>query len=369
MIIDTAMKHASNSVLMHGDLRKAIRAELYGLKRFVFARSAAAKLRELAVDWDHIVYANSHMALPPFPVTYIEFPNVIAVDRDISGIETVGYLFMNGCFFVCCGNEKDAAFSPYAFWHYTVQPLFFTTMNFVQDNENYRKLSRYISAGLRPEASGEFVNLVRPMTDQWNLGIITPGLPTEEQSTAFSRIASEFAGCLRWGLAALLLLNERKRTRIEGVAASRKLVAGKVYPVAQHNIVKIDLDADQQYYSHTFSSQSRATARLHDVAAHWVHYDCSSQCQHRWVPYHSEEAEKRDMEVHGFLLPRYVCSLCGGRRTRKAEFERGDESKGKVQKHYDVIASKHDAGLDDEHGSMVKSNVLWQPGNNNEEGD
>lgn len=57
---------------------------------------------------------------------------------------------------------------------------------------------------------------------------------------------------------------------------------------------------------------------------------------------HSEHAEAADIKNHGEILPRFICSLCGGRRTRKLPYIKGDARKGSRvgQARYKVIASK-----------------------------
>lgn len=68
-----------------------------------------------------------------------------------------------------------------------------------------------------------------------------------------------------------------------------------------------------------------ATPRLHGVRGHWMHYDWIEH-EHEWVDVPSTDGKVRQ-----------VCS-CGARRTWRAEFERGDPSKGEVSKVYKVTS-------------------------------
>jgi hypothetical protein len=178
------------------------------------------------------------------------------------------------------------------------------------------------------------------LLDLYEIGLVTNTIPFE----LLPPIYEESSGVLKRALAALLLLDERSKRRLVSVAARQKIISGKLRAIARHDVVTIDLDTpyiQKAYAGGPFSHHE--TPIEHEVREHWVQYDVASQCTHSWEPYHSERGDEYD-KAAGLAKPlrREICSLCGGRRTRKLTYISGDASKGSNigKAKYKVIASK-----------------------------
>lgn len=338
-----------------GLIGPAYKKRLLGLinrtRHYVFDKDASHKQGRFAMKSADIVCRNANIAIPPFPNTYIEIDNVAALEGGKPEIvitedaaPKVGYLFTeHGQIFTLSGTHDRAFIMPFV---YSQHGSFFKDMNdlnldIIQQDaddilttwEDARDvlLVGDVAAELRPTAR-EF----RPfLADLYDIVITRSDIPEELLKMLFW----ENIGALKRAIAAVLLLNERVGPTITKIPASRRFVGHKLKAFPPHAIITIDLDipAIRKIYQTTVGH--RNSPYLHEVAGHWVHYNVSSQCRHDWVPYHSEDAEKRDLDAHGFPLSRLICSHCGGRRVKKLAFEHGTGDKV-IKKDYKVIASK-----------------------------
>jgi hypothetical protein len=371
MILDSALNRRHNSTLPRKRVKELLRYA-YNSKRFVFEPSASRKLAKFSRLSPDVVCANAMFALPPFPNTYIELDNLAAIDAlspylvDASIItdpdtpKRLAYFFCeDGCIYVITGDDKDAMFTPFVyanvdhnefgfkdFWIKPQADFVYEGKVLIGRDEHYERFKLYLMTGvdpLTPHPERDELDLImKPLTDLYDVGLTSENKP-RLTNDIFTAMVEECAGGLRWAIAALTLLNMQRHVTITEHRAGRKLVRGKHFAIPAHNVVTIDLDADDKTFRQVLSTTPTGIhQRRHEVSGHWVHYNVASQCQHEWVQFHSEEARVRDMETHGFELTRYICAHCGGRKTRKPKFEKGDIRLGRVQKDYKVIASKEE---------------------------
>jgi len=320
-----------------------------------------------AVNCADIVCREAEMAKTPFPNTYIEITSkasLAAVSMRSQDTEAVaiipgaadrlGFWFTEpGSCFVCFGDDKDAEFEPFIYSKHgspMVSPTdprdFYKSEHMLRGYEIFKEalLLGNVGDDLK-DKKDEFKNgLLRT----YEVGLTRDDLPVELLDALFN----ECIGGFKRAIACLLLLDARTQRKAVHMQATRKIVSGKLKAYAAHDVITIDLDVPLIRTVYDSPVGHHATPVEHEVAGHWVHYNCSTQCQHRWIELHSEHAEKEDMKKHKRTLERQICTLCGGHRTRKLNYVKGDPSKGSrvgLTK-YKVVASK-------------EKSVLWKPGN------
>lgn len=345
MLIDLAMDSKRGVSMLSDDAKKRMLKTRNLLKRYAFNPDATDKVEYFSIENANDVCSNAHFAMPPYADSYIE------LDRGKKG--RIGYVFCaDGRIYVIYGDDKEGIFTPFVYTRHERAKLFDNRFDEKELGRGYAAFKLLLMVGISltsREAVGDFsqtepskmtaITVAMGVSDIYDVALVNRRLADQD---IINDMVQECRGDLRSCITAMLLLMERRVHTITEVKASRGFVGSKLRAHPAHHVVTIDLDKDYHYFHRLFTAPTGTgvTPREHDVSSHWTHWNCSAQCQHKWVPFRSEEAEERDMEKHGRVLERYVCELCGGGKTRKPEFTRGDASKGRVTKQYKVIASK-----------------------------
>lgn len=358
MILEAALAH-STTLTKHS--KQILLGHKQNTRRFVFNRDASHKQGRFATDYIDILCRNARYAVPPYPNTYIEVDNRALMEGGYSELlpdcaERLGYWWtMDGACFILAGDEKRAEFSPFIYT--PVTSSYGRSLHDMYDrvsfddftstgNEKLSDLARQfykndfkkvLMVGYVKEDQMEGTE-THLLTNLYEVGItqkMTPSL--------IKNFYGETIGSFKYAMAALMLLDERIKRQLVTVPPTHRIINGKQRTIAKHEVVTIDLDMPSIRKVYDATTPSGFTMIQHDVSSHWITYDLSSQCQHVWVPYTSEEAIERDRKFgHPEPLRRETCILCGGRRTRKPPFVSGDASKGSTvgKKSYRVVASK-----------------------------
>lgn len=364
MLIDMALRDKRIMKTLADGTRKRIRLALNDTKRYRFDTAASDKLFELACGEPETVCEFSDTAIPPFRNTYIE----IDYSRhpahwdwhfkpDDKPASVMGFFYCgDGVTYIIGGDEQFAYFTPFAYidtekvatlLNVGITELFKFIRN-EEESTTLDKLKSLLIAGINPnhEKFEKIAPIARKLTSKYELGIawdLDFIRPKDGKALAdiLTSQAEECSGAMRIATACVLLLNQRRVTTTYEKRDGSKIIHGKLTPSPSFHEVIIDLDVHHKTFHKIFSEGPKWRQRYHEVSGYWTYYDCASQCQHQWVEYRSESAEKRDLEKHGEILKRQICTLCGGRRTRKLEYTKGDIALGKVTKEYHVTASRH----------------------------
>lgn len=107
------------------------------------------------------------------------------------------------------------------------------------------------------------------------------------------------------------------------VPASHRLDRGKRIAIPRYHMVTVDLSEERRkklVKQIVREQKQRAKSREHGVVGHWTHYHCDEACDHVW----SNIVEDDPKRQH--------CHKCGGRRTRRDPYRRGDPTLGTVEK-------------------------------------
>lgn len=344
MILDNAL--AKSRVL--GDFNRKILTRLKPIThRYVFNSDASRKVGRFAYYCADIVCREAEMVMTPFPNVYIEINNRAKVEATNSplspdSVDKVGIWFteLGSCFF-CFGDERDAEFDP---WIYSKHGSPLASPSKPKDFykadgslESYMQFKEMLLLGnVGPDLKKD--EFKHGLLDNYEIGLTHDKIPSKLLNVMFNESIGDF----KYALAALLLLDARSQRKIIPMQATRHIVNGKLKAFAAHDVITIDLDVPSIRHVYTHHIGHHASPVEHEVAGHWVHYNCSTQCKHHWMELHSEHAEKQDIKKHKRVLERQICTLCGGYRTRKLNYVKGDPSKGSrvgLTK-YKVIASK-----------------------------
>ena len=329
MILETALASKTSDVLLTKETRKSLDALRYTTKRFIFDAKASHTHGKFAIECADLVCKNSQFAVAPYPNTYIEIDNVASMSASPQSAypdaaKRVGYWFTEtGDIYCLSGDEKEANFVPFVYHHVNTG-----RNDFPADYEQFKSalMVGQISDDLRPRVA-EFTHL---MTDVWDVSL-TQQVPRNIFETMFA----ECAGGLKRGLAAALLLNQKKTVISHEVPPSRRIVGGKSRTYAAHSIVTLDISSEPIELRQSFQDTD-IHMRRHEVRGHYVHYDISTSCDHDWKVLKNETLLKRDMDRVGREIGRWYCASCGGRRVFKEAHYRGDAALGYVTKDYEV---------------------------------
>lgn len=365
MILDTALAH---SVTLIPKTKKALLSMKPQTRRFVFNQDASHKQGRFAMDCMDILCRNAPYVVRPYPNTYIEIDNRAMMEGGYvkpwpDAAEKLGYWWIeDGVCFTVAGNDKHAEFSPFVYT--TVHSLLGQKLHEKYEGMDFNNFDVSVSGtddlarevaefyagdfkkilmlgAIREEHIDQVAKTAPALLNMFDVGM-TRKLPDDAIEVFFR----ETVGTFKFAMSALMLLDDRIKRQLVTVPPQRKIINGKLRTVAKHEVVTIDLDMPT--IRHIYANAHHATGTRdhmieHDVSSHWVYFDTSSQCQHVWVPFYSEDAEKRDKKFgHDQPLRRETCTLCGGRRTRKPSFIAGDPKKGSTvgKKSYRVVASK-----------------------------
>ena len=356
MILDNALAHGR---LLDDGFRRNLKYLKPFTRRYIFNADASHKQGRFAVDCADIVCRNTELAAKPYPNCYIEIDNIAGLKGehhpsiDPYAAEKLGFWFTEaGHCFVLHGNEHKADFSPFIYAEKgSIAVPFGDYERFYRDDKdqkNYEKFKQHLMVGQVSEhLLADVEKFAHQMIDFYEVGLTSDSLPFEILDLEYLESIGDF----KRAMSCIMLLDDRIQRRIVHVAASQKIVKGKLKAVAKHDMVTLDLDVPSIRKVYDNPIGTHATPIEHDIAEHWVHYECSSQCTHDWTQFHSADGEKRDIQQgHKEPLRREICTFCGGRRTRQLACVSGDPRKGSTvgKTRYRVIASKEKAVSDNE---------------------
>ena len=150
-------------------------------------------------------------------------------------------------------------------------------------------------------------------------------IPHVLKTDSLKEVIKQTAGMPVMLFAALTILNQyRPCVTIHEQAATRTRVGNKFVGVPKHHRITVDLDRMREQLVYEASVRNaRSPSREHDVRGHWVHYGLTEGCQHQWT------------NTEGLKI-RQRCASCGGKRTFRPAFKRGDPTLGTVTTHYEV---------------------------------
>jgi hypothetical protein len=325
VIIDNPLKSL-------GDDRERLRRvtqRIPAARRYLFDEDASRFLGEFIRDFGDTILRNVEFALPPFDNIYLEMNvdvMVNAIGRGSTdqalGVEGkdihVGYLITNGRVTVLGLMEEEQAgvISPieYVLDSPPEPGLLFsedeeqdawtrlalmcgTTLNDMP-SETVRRDILYrnrVSFALSPSVQDR---LRRPVADL-------------RRELAFGHY-----GDLRNVWAALLLLNQPTQFVTERVPPTRRIVRGKMRAYATYEVIRVNL-AQTKVLARAVRGSKRSSPVGHEVAGHFMHFHVDRACDHNW-------SQMPDLER------RWTCSKCGGRRTWRVAFSKGDGERGFV---------------------------------------
>jgi hypothetical protein len=355
MVLDTALAHG---VMLTNGIKQKLKYLKPFTRRFVFNADASHKQGRFAMEAADTICRNANYIVKPYPNTYIEIDNHACIrgaknDVMFGADERIGYLWTEyGQCFVCYGSGHKAEWSPFVYaqhgtggdgdrlWEIYDKQIVQLDDSMDDERMTYARFKQYLMIGqVAPDLRPDVNKFSHNLTDLYEIGLARSDIPMEVLEAAFN----ENIGTYKYALACLMLLDERIKRQLVHVPATRKVIQGKLTAVAKHDVVTIDLDVPTIRKVYAKTAHQGGHQIEHDVSEHWVYYDCSTQCQHDWQPFTSEEATERDLKYgHKEPLRREVCSDCGGRRTRKPSYVAGDPKKGSTvgKKRYRVIASQ-----------------------------
>lgn len=131
-----------------------------------------------------------------------------------------------------------------------------------------------------------------------------------------------------WGMTVaffLLLHAPGSPVALSGQSVRKGVYRGKPVTYAAHHTVEVVLPRVDRSYLRSLIPSDRASPRRHSVRGHWMHFGVDRGCTHDWRPVDGDK-------------DRWRCERCGGRRTWRGDFYRGDAGRGFVTKHYEVAA-------------------------------
>lgn len=290
-------------------------------RRFVFDEEASAWIGEFYRQCPDLVLSNLDFAIPPYETTYLEL-NITAANRGAEAAMKSPYPDSRG---VLIAGSGELMFTVARIGvHHALLPYMYSlsessrhTSGFVDDEQRSTwvdSVSRFLFGGavtedVSPEAREE---LVRRYDFNMNLPL------DDDVSREFMRAQQGEFGLI---ITALLLLNQKRNVSYVDVPAKRVMTGNKQRPYAAHSMVHIDRSPVTNIRK-AFEIGDRASPRRHSVRGHFMHFNISENCEHDWQVV--EEGRRWD------------CAKCGGRRTWRVPFERGDAGTGFVTKDYEV---------------------------------
>lgn len=295
-------------------------------RRFLLNDEASHRLGEVIRDTEDLILEHHQFALPPYPVTYIEF-NIDtmqrALGREVSSYDgpmdvQIGYL-VSGLSVRSFVRASDG--------RHTIGPFILHkgdglrgSMRLPEEigHERWARLCIFLGSSIHALPNNE---LRATLLRDWALKPACKFKYTPE-------VCAGATGDLRNLFAILLLLNQPHIVNVTPVARRTGLSRGKRMVYAAHSIVNIELGRRKNYRKLLQKGLPRRSPRRHEVRGHFTHWGTKDGCVHQW-PIMPSEAPKTG-------APTWTCKLCGGKRTWREAFERGDAGVGFVTKEYDL---------------------------------
>jgi len=311
-------------------------------RRFIFPTEASARLAEIMDSATDLILLNHQFALAPYEVTYIEvdlnaIANTLRPKKALNVFQQIGFLITKDSVWTCSHGlhgKRNVILAtmgvvrlghdPYTCEINSIRDVFENADISEKDDWQFARLAHLIGAdGVRALIDcGEYERIGTEIIFKWSSHSLlnTKCRPREWSHTM---------GDLLILFAALLTLNQPK-TVVTSFAPQRGIVRGKPVVYAAHHTVEIGM-TKEVVRAFPVHHGDRESPRRHEVRGHFVHYPasarhhCSRPEGHDWP---------REPELHG-TAPSWKCTVCGGIRTWRQEFQRGDASKGFVTKDYE----------------------------------
>lgn len=332
MLLDEALESRETDLVFEPRDLRELRKVRHKAKRFVFDEDASVKAGRFATECADIVCENAEFALAPFPDTYIELELAASLRASSRAMiepdaaSRIGFLFLaDGSVTVCIGGDGQRTFFLPFRYHRKGEGVRGTAVGGSQEG-----LLAFLVGEVSDDLRGRVREVGARMTDIWDVSLTKP-LSQE----VFEGVAAECRGQFKRGLAALLLLNQKRGLAFRDMPPSRRISRGKLKTYMAHSVVSIALDGPVEI-RRAFRVEERASPRRHEVRGHFVHYGVEEGCSHEWKEYRTEETLRRDLERAGRPILRWRCANCHGMRVRREAFYRGDATKGYVTKTYTV---------------------------------
>ena len=340
----------------------------YRAKCFLFDHDSSRLIGQFATECSDLIFDHRQFAKPPYDVTYIEYDNVGMMTGMHGNFEPwedtrVGFLIYLSTVYVFVSQNKELG-TPELVW-----PLFYycaergskvdhkssfpvvdygshapvgklvlimgSGLNFLagdtmlnpagpHDGEAFASFEQAIEAGIKHHIGGR-TKMGKIMEDliNSNEAYFAGTKQTLPFQTGFLR---ESIGDLRKVWAGLLWLQSVPKTvTMSPVPAGHTMHHGKRVAMSAHHTVHIHLRGKRTIRQRYLAAHhKRNSPRLHDVRGHHKHRGGAAiGCSHVWPPTPNEKGQ-------------FICEKCERKRWFVKAFKRGDESKGFVDKDYQL---------------------------------
>lgn len=336
-VIDAALWDRRNDHLL--PRRKEIMAVLPRAKRFILSDEASTRVGEIlkGEEMAWFFLRNHQFAIPPYPVTYIEFNidnMLITSGRRIYKQEHSAARDIRTGYLINSDGERAVVY-PFAKSADGIagpSPVIL------------RKGSKKViplPAALGPTPPRARLNVLlgsdardarvspsnalaaEEILGRWTLDYMMPNHADKYDIDFFNSCAGDFRNLV----VLLLLLNQPKLIGVTPIARSSGIRKGKRVVYAAHNVVDIRIGEKKDYRRvFDFGHGTRSSPRRHNVRGHFVHYHRDPNCIHSWP------SEADTTKGH----PSWTCGKCGCVRVWRKTYEKGDATKGFVTKDYSL---------------------------------
>jgi len=343
---------------------KAFQDNRFDARKFVFTDDVARMMANLVKDHPNAFLDNMQFALPPYHVTYIEFPVGVFLDTlgsrrshekwqeredghlwDDSKDETIGYLIVGTMVYLLTRTTNGEL---------SIAPLLYN-MHF-EGTDSTKLPTNVVEVVWGKKDSGhpivhETDDEYDHMLDHYNILAQALGSTLTNPNTELSQEHAQFlvmnhTGCdekafnlvksqsgddgvamlmeggtgeIRNILMCLLWLNQPKLVDIQSVPAMRGYYKGKFRPYSAYNLVGIKKELTVRRALGVFREHSKH--RRHEVQAYFRNFDKHEGCTHEWPMFPDDKGK-------------WTCPKCGQWRIRVKEHMRGDAAIGFVSKDY-----------------------------------
>ena len=359
MILDEALaSHHKHSAWMHPVALKRVQAAAHHAKRMIFDADASRLLGRFMNSCVDLIIANRQFAMPLYDTMYVEL-DTQAMYREIDGEAagpikldsaeadtSIGFLIDYRTVYILAKGPVSSCIMPVCFYFNPRGEYKIPTMGMDIPYYDFHEDAAYITQinkdrSSRPPSMETEAHLAL-MLGKSASHVKTPDMLDFAREVAFfyagkkpadrlspkahQDVLTEMVGDVRNLYAVLLWLNSLPHTvKYISQPAGSKLYRGKRLALSSHNVVTIHMKGSVEVRN-LFKKAIRhhASPRLHDVRGFWRHRRGIPQgCGHIW-PATADEHHK------------FVCSKCGRERWWVRDHQRGDKSKGYIDKHYEA---------------------------------
>lgn len=267
---------------------------------FYVRPESAQELLRLANDEEirKLIMDNSRFAIPPFGKMYIVFQTEEIEKERRNG----GFIFS----IIVTREGED----------FTVSPL--SVSRDVEEGSENRMFYPNYSLKLTNQEEDKIKLFMKRVAPEH----------ADEQDEILDQVFRR-ANMMSFVVQLLFLLIYKRPKYLYTVPASHKMVGNKRVAYAAHKTIDLKLFDPKEVISRLAPLGSHASPRRHGVIGHWMHWNVDIHCDHEWDRVIIEEDDsRRKFRENGTEILRHVCKHCGGRRTFRDHFMRGDATKG-----------------------------------------